>query len=222
MCNVCHGAPGERWDRCWSCAQTIGQVSHPVELVIPISLSELLGQLHHVLRSYKNDSYPAAVRERFRLQVSALLARFLWQHGDCIRATTAAEWDHITIVPSSKGRAGRHPLEEAIRLFPFLSNQSRSLLSAGAEGIDHNRASDKGYAVVENVEDLRVLLVDDTLTSGARAQSAASALHLAGASVVAVVVIGRVVKPDFNEESAELLRRAREHPFDFDTCCLEG
>jgi predicted amidophosphoribosyltransferase len=221
VCNVCHGAPGEGWDRCWSCAQTIGQVSRPVELVVPISLTELLGQLHHVLRSYKNESYPASVRDRFRLQVSALLARFLWQHGDCIRGVAGSDWDNITIVPSSKGREGRHPFEETIRLFPFLGDQYRSLLSVGTEAIDHNRASDKGYVVAEDVEGLRVLLVDDTFTSGARAQSAASALGLAGANVVAMVPIGRVVKPDFSEESAELLRRSREHPFDFGTCCLE-
>lgn len=32
VCNLCHGAPGTGWDRCWSCAHTTGQVSRPVQL----------------------------------------------------------------------------------------------------------------------------------------------------------------------------------------------
>lgn len=222
VCDVCHGAPGTGWDRCWSCAQTVAQISRPVELVVPISLTELLGQLHHVLRSYKNDAYPASVRDRFRLQVSALLARFLWQHGDCVRGAADEDWDAITIVPSSQGRAGAHPLEDAIRMFPFLGDQYRPLLRPGAEKATHNRAADGAYAITEEVNGVRVLLLDDTFTSGARAESAASALQLAGARVVAIVPIGRVIKPDFSEEAAALLTRAREEPFDFDSCCLEG
>jgi hypothetical protein len=222
VCDVCHGAPGTGWERCWSCAQTVGQVSRPVELVVPISLTELLGQLHHALRSYKNDGYPASVRERFRLQVSALLARFLWRHGDCIRGAAGRDWDAITIVPSSQGRAGPHPLQEAIQMFAFLDDQYRSLLGPGPDKADHNHASEGAYAVTEDVDGLGILLLDDTFTSGARAQSAASALQLAGAQVVAVVPIGRVIKREFSDESAALLDRAGEEPFDFDMCCLEG
>jgi predicted amidophosphoribosyltransferase len=222
VCDVCHGVPGPGWERCWSCAQTIRQVSRPIELVVPISLTELLGQLHHVLRSYKREDYPLSVRDRFRLQVSALLARFLWQHGDCIRAAAGEDWDCITIVPSSQGRSGVHPLEEAIRMFPFLADQYRRLLGTGTAKAVHNRASDKAFRVTEDVTGTRVLLVDDTFTSGARAQSAASALQLAGARVVAMVPIGRVIKPDFSTEAAALLTRARAHAFDFAICCLEG
>jgi hypothetical protein len=137
-------------------------VSRPVELVVPISLTELLGQLHHVLRSYKREDYPERVREPFRLQVSALLARFLWEHGDCIRNAAGDDWDAITIVPSSQGRTEPHPLEEAIGLFPFLRDQYRSLLGPGPSKALHNQASDDAFSVVEDVNGLRVLLVDDT------------------------------------------------------------
>jgi hypothetical protein len=60
-----------------------------------------------------------------------------------------------------------------------------------------------------------------TFTTGARAQSAASALHLAGAHVVGLVPIGRVINPDFNEEAADLWATATSQHFDFDLCCLE-
>jgi hypothetical protein len=174
-----------------------------------------------VLRSYKREDYPTRVRDPFRLQVSALLARFLWQHGDCIRGAAGEEWDTITIVPSSQGRTGPHPLEEAIRMFPFLGDQYHSLLAPGEVKADHNQASDHAYVVTADVASQRLLLVDDTFTSGARAESAASALQLAGAHVVAMVPIGRVIKREFSEESGALLDRAREEPFDFDVCCLE-
>ncbi|HEY8200014.1 MAG TPA: hypothetical protein VII47_01535 [Actinomycetota bacterium] len=75
--------------------------------------------------------------------------------------------------------------------------------------------------MVDSVSGTRVLL-DDTFTSGARAQSAASSLHLAGAHVIAMVPIGRVINPGFSDEAATLLRRAREAPFDFNACCLES
>ena len=67
-----------------------------------------------------------------------------------------------------------------------------------------------------------MILVDDTFTSGARIQSAASALALAGANVVAAVTIGRVINPRFNDATAELWADARGTRFDFDVCCLES
>jgi predicted amidophosphoribosyltransferase len=50
---------------------------------------------------------------------------------------------------------------------------------------------------------LRILLVDDTFTSGATFQSAASALALGGADVIAGVVIGRVI------DTSDTLRNSR-------------
>jgi adenine/guanine phosphoribosyltransferase-like PRPP-binding protein len=67
-----------------------------------------------------------------------------------------------------------------------------------------------------------VLLVDDTFTSGATFQSAASALTLAGATVVAGVVIGRVIDTDFSKQAADLWDRQRAIRFRFDRCCLVG
>jgi orotate phosphoribosyltransferase len=66
-----------------------------------------------------------------------------------------------------------------------------------------------------------VLLIDNTFTTGARVQSAASALALAGADVVAAVVLGRFVRPDYSAEARQLWERQRRLGFDFDTCCLE-
>jgi phosphoribosylpyrophosphate synthetase len=65
-----------------------------------------------------------------------------------------------------------------------------------------------------------VLLLDDTLTTGARLHSAASALRLNGASAVAAVVIGRVINPEWNENCRRIWDQARATQFTFEQCCL--
>jgi hypothetical protein len=195
------------------------QVSHPVRLVVPVSLYKIPSQLHDVLRNYK-DGRDARIRDGFQLQIAAPLPRFIERHGDCIRSE-AGDWDVIATIPSSSGRAGPHPLETTLGRSPYLAQQTESLLSSGSTPIAHNRASDTGYSVTTDVEDRRVLLLDDTFTSGARGQSAASALQLARARIVAMVPVGRVISPDFSPETQALWDKASAPLFDFDRCCLE-
>ena len=220
VCDICHGSPNAGWDRCSSCAQTDGQVSRPIELVVPITLCEAMGQMHHVLRSYK-DSPVESVRTRMRLRIAALLYRFLATHRECIINAAGGDWDLITTVPSSTGRAGTHPLELVIQHVPPVEREHATLLRRGPGQLGHNRASDDGYEVIEDVRGRSMLLVDDTFTSGARGQSAASALQLAGAHVVAMVPIGRYMRPDYSPATRTFWDNARSTRFDFETCCLD-
>jgi orotate phosphoribosyltransferase len=99
-----------------------------------------------------------------------------------------------------------------------LRTHHRRLLRADpvAPRAEHLTASDDRFTLTEEVTNARVLLVDDTFTSGAALQSAASRLQLAAAQVTAVV-LGRYVKPEY---SKELLTRSRaRQPFRFDRCC---
>lgn len=185
---------------------------------MPITLCEAMGQMHHVLRSYK-DSPDENVRRRMRLRTAALLFRFLATHRECIVNAAGRDWDVITTVPSSTGRAGTHPLELVIQHVPLLHQQHATLLHRGTGELGHNRASDDGYEVTEDVTGRSILLVDDTLTSGARGQSAASTLQLAGANVVAMVPVGRYIRPDFSPTTQTFWDTARAAGFDFQTCC---
>lgn len=214
VCDVCHGPTGTGFVRCLSCNRTTRQVSRPVTLVVPISLYVVPSQLHHVLRSYK-DAPVAATRRELRARVAALLLRFLSRHGDCICAAASSGWGVLTTVPSSRERGGTHPLEQAIQMAPALRDRHERLLRPGQGGLDHNRASDQGFEVARDVEAERILLVDDTFTSGARIQSAASALQLAGATVVAGVIVGRVIDPTFRQESQAFWDAARDERFTF-------
>ena len=49
ICEVCHGAPNPGYTICYSCHETTSQVTSPVQLVVPISLSRVGEQLRHRL-----------------------------------------------------------------------------------------------------------------------------------------------------------------------------
>jgi predicted amidophosphoribosyltransferase len=225
VCEICHaatgtGSGGSRYRLCESCYRTTKQVSRPLRLVVPVSLYVGDEQLHTVLRGYK-DSLDSEARARFRLQVAALLARFLRDHGDCIRRAAGRDWDTILIVPSSAGRAGTHPLEVAVKMSRTQRRLYVPLLESTGVDVEHREADERAFRALPGAAGRRVLLVDNTFTTGARVQSAASALALAGADVVAAVVLGRFVRPDYSAEARQLWERQRRLGFDFDTCCLE-
>jgi len=228
VCNVCHGATGymydgDPWERCWSCKESIRGVSNPLTLVVPISLYRVGEQLHTVLKDYKR-SPSKRVRERHLWQVGAILHRFLWGHRDHIATEAGGYWDTVAIVPSKTNHDDVHPLESAIMLGEPLRDEYMRLLEPGdVSKIGRARSSDQGYVATDDAEGRRVLLVDDTFTSGATFQSAASALVLGGAEVVAGLVIGRVIDTSNANypETLELWERQRKVRFSFETCCLE-
>ncbi|MBA3736659.1 MAG: hypothetical protein H0W90_15960 [Actinobacteria bacterium] len=223
VCDVCHSVPGPGFPRCWSCDQSTGSVSRPLTVVVPISLYLVGEQLHSVLRGYKDSPDPGA-RRRYRLRVAATLHRFMRDHSECIERAAGNSWDVLTIVPSKHGRGDKHPLERAIRLGRKLKDIYRPLLAPDqTQLIDRVYGNDRGFRATEDLAGQRVLLIDDTFTSGATFQSAASALALAGATVVAGVAIGRVIDtsdPRFAYKQ-EFWDRQRELGFSFDRCCLE-
>ena len=105
-------------------------------------------------------------------------------------------WDVVVTVPSS-GRPGVAPVDALVALVPDLAAHHRPLLARGPQPTDHLLAARKGFAVVPSVDrewlrGRRILVFDDSITTGARAQSAVAALRLAGARVVGVMVVGRV------------------------------
>ncbi|MGP0109167.1 MAG: hypothetical protein ACLPR9_09970 [Acidimicrobiales bacterium] len=174
-----------------------------------------------MLRHYKTDQY-SHLHDEFGAKVVSLLSQFLTMHGECIAQAAGGEWDVITTVPSSAERSGQHPLVTAINRVQGLSDQYVPLLKRGDATIAHLSASDDGYELLTPLDGERILLIDDTFTSGSRVQSAASRLSLGGGDVLAIVPIGRVITPSFNETVAEYWKKQRTTTFKFDTCCLEA
>jgi hypothetical protein len=104
----------------------------------------------------------------------------------------------------------------------LLSPLHRAVLTRGSGAADHNLAGDDVFASRYRLDGARVLLIDDTLTSGARRQSAASTLLRSGARSVTALVIGRVVDPDWNDACRVIWRWSRDRDFSFDRCCWCG
>jgi hypothetical protein len=185
---------------------------------VPISLYEVGHQLHHQLRHYKGE--PSEMSRSFLIKTAAILGYFLQLHSDCISEAAGGPWDLITSVPSSTEREGEHPLVRAIKLLPDIRDEYVPLLRRGEQPMTHVLASDEGFEPIRELDGERIVLIDDTFTSGARAQSAASALNNAGATVAAIVPIGRVITPSFGPHVEQYWKRQGASVFDFDVCCL--
>ena len=220
VCAVCHSGPNPGHATCYSCADVMRQVSQPTKNVIPISLYKLNSQLWHVLRFYKDGSGRSA--ELLAMQVAAIIARFAAQHLQCVAGVLGGDPTVVTSVPSTRPqpRPGKHPLETAIARVGALAPLYAPLLGRGPAHVDHNQADDGAFTLQHKLGEERVLIIDDTLTTGARLQSAVSGLRRNGASAVAAIVVGRVINPEWNDNCRRIWDQAREIQFSFDDCCL--
>ena len=220
VCAICHSGPGPGHAVCYSCTEVMRQVSRPTRIVVPISLYKLNSQFWHVLRSYKDGSGRSA--DLLAMQVAAIIVRFAAQHLPCVARVLGGDPAVVTSVPSTRAspRPGIHPLEAAVTRVGALASRYAPLLVRGSAYVDHNRADDDAFTLRRTLSGERVLVVDDTLTTGARLQSAVSALRRNGASAVAGLVVGRVIDPDWNDSCRLIWDQGRETQFSFDECCL--
>ena len=194
VCRLCRKQNLPNYPQCASCLDTVRQVTHPVETVVPISLYLAYEQLHTMLRGYKDPEVMQLTEAQGRLWelvVAATVARFMLAHEGSIADHTSLETEVLTTIPSSRGRSGSAPLHRALMRSPDVAKRLEELLEPGPVSVEKRKASDKGFTVQGNVDGRTVLLLDDTYTTGASVQSAGSALTSAGASVVAAVVVGR-------------------------------
>jgi len=219
VCPVCRSGLPPGYRLCHSCALTTSQVSCPTRHIVPVSLYQSPGPLGRLLRGYKDG--PAAARGMRTVQVAAILGRFAARHLPCLAGVLGGGPDVITTVPTTRRtRPGPHPLQAAVTAVTPLAALHQPLLAPGPGRPAHNQAGDSTFLVRRPLAGQRVLLIDDTFTTGARLQSAASALRLAGASAVAGLTVGRVIWPGRNENCRRIWERAGAAPFSFAGCCL--
>src|SRR5207302_1817135 len=123
-------------------------------------------------------------------------------------------------VPSAdRDRDEQHPLREIVGelVRPTRERYERLLrrteLPACAHAFDRRKFETTRPLVGE-----AVLLIDDTWTTGANAQSAAAALKAAGAGATAAIVIGRHINREWHENDRRLSEIST--PFDWEVCAL--
>jgi|SRR5579884_225122 len=201
--------------RCYACSHG----EQHLAAFAPVSYSIGHEQLHNALWSYKRLAGPRA--EHAALMLSAILWRFLAVHEPCVaHAAGTAGFDVVTTVPSGDPeRDEQHPLRRIVGelVGPTRGRYARLLRRTEKEVVP--RRFDAGrYRSVQALGGEDVLLIDDTWTTGASAQSAAAALRRAGAGTVAAVVIGRHVNRDWHENGQYL--DGLPGPFDWSHCVL--
>ena len=147
--------------------------------------------------------------------VEAILGRLVIEHGEDLELE-AGGVDCIVVVPSTD-RPSPHPLEQVL-IDLELSQPIRSLLRRGPGPLDFRLPSRDAYELADHQsESLRVLLIDDVYTTGARLNSAAYALGSAGHTVASALVIARRVNPDYSEAALAMWERQAALRFDWRT-----
>jgi len=224
VCAVCWTAVDPDFRHCYVC-NTARMTYGPrlANVVVPIALAVKHEQLAHELWHYKYD-LDASVRSRLTTRLAAVLWRFLDEHEPHIAsAVDVPGFDIVTTVPGTRQRDGEHPLASIVativghtrgRFEPLLTLRPDAMAKA------HSLVADRYRPTRALRNDPGVLLVDDTWTTGGNAQSAAIALHEAGAAKVAIVVLGRHFDRSFGR-SEEYYQQAKYRKFTWDTCCLE-
>ncbi|WP_063910032.1 ComF family protein [Herbidospora yilanensis] len=192
--------------------------SSVADAVVPISYA-VKGQQHaHALAAYKS-TFPS---KEVQTNLLNLLLLFLADHHGCVeRAALVDTWTHVTVVPSTRGRQGEHPLRALIgshlRAFPWVQLTANSRVPADLRAFHPDRFT----AASPDLVGAHVLLLDDTWTTGARVQAAAYALKQAGASRVAAVVLGRHVNPGYGGWKP-ILNAIKDQPYRQEICAVHG
>ena len=191
VCAACRGPAHPDYLHCFHCASHAERVPGLLaDAVVPLSYALKGGRYAHDLWVYKSALPGAGIA---RLSLLSLLLVFLRDHCACAwRLAGGGAPTHVAVVPSTRGRQGRHPLETLAA--PVLALPWAHLAAAPQPEPPDPEDRDlslRRFVVAGRLTGAHVLLLDDTWTTGSRAQSAAAALKLAGAARVAVVVLGR-------------------------------
>ncbi len=153
-------------------------------------------------------------RPEYGLYISAIIQRFMREN--MVRLIDlVGQYTVVSQVPSST-RVGPHPLSYIMGGESVFGAPVKDLLQRGDGELGHRIMSDSAF-IATDVSGERVLLIDDVYTTGAHAQSAASALSDAGAVVPAILVVARRINPDFNITARELWARQQLIRYDFGT-----
>ena len=215
VCGNCFNLTDDGYARCYACAHC----GSWLDIVAPISYSVAHEQLHHALAGYKRGRGEAA--RRLGIELAAVLWRFLAEHEGCVaRAAGTDAFQVVTTVPSGeRERDDRHPLRWIVgELVEPLRHRHQHLLRRSAIDVRARAFDGQKYEPLGALNGQSVLLIDDTWTTGANAQSAGAALKRAGAGLVGAVVIGRHLNREWHENDRRLRRISG--PFDWAQCAL--
>ena len=196
VCRMCGGRTRPAFALCFCCATLVQQLQMPLAPVVAVVNYQIGDEMHRRLRGYK-DAPVAEARDTYAAELAALLDPWMAANRARLHRRFGSSWNVVATVPSSRRPVGA-PVDALVSRVPDLAQCHRGLLVRGSVATDHLNAARRGFEVAPAIDRqwLRrrnVLVFDDSIITGARAQSAVAALRITGAHVVGVVAVGRVV-----------------------------
>jgi phosphoribosylpyrophosphate synthetase len=190
------------------------------DLVVPIAYSVGGTGYATALWQYKSAAADAASRKSARAALRLILLAFLHDHGRCLWSCAGvAAPTHVAVVPSGRGCGGTHPLRSLAG--SYLTLPWADLVTRPGEPALGRDLQVGRFRAAGRLTGATVLLLDDTWTSGASAQSAAAALKLAGARSVVTVILGRHLNPS-DPKLNSFIAALAAYPFRQDACAVHG
>lgn len=221
VCPVCRGPKPPAESLCERCAHHRAECGGLLaDAVVPMSYAIAyhndLSQHSWTLYTYKSQRARSAEGAR---RLRALFDVFIRTHAPCLARLLGGRPSHYAIVPSSSGRAV-HPLRGIARLEGLEHLETSVSNSYRAQQSPRVFTPDAFEPLRRDLVGARVLVVDDTWTTGNTAQALAHRLKTAGAASVVVLLFGRWA--DYRRKSWRLLvDRRKNDVFDLRTCGFE-
>jgi phosphoribosylpyrophosphate synthetase len=195
--------------------------SAAADVVAPVSLAPGGDQFARELSTYKRTGLTEGLRRRRTVGLAAVLWRWLDVHERCLASRVGVgRFDVLTSVPSTTGRV-EHPLRRLVAgVVAGGADRYADLVAIDRTDVGQRTQAVDRFRATRDLTGGRVLVVDDTWTTGAHAQSASAALKAAGAIAVGIVVLGRWINPEYGENDRWLADQ-RRIGWNWGRCCLD-
>jgi len=224
VCTVCHSSVYDGYTVCYPCNEARKKLGTTADAVGSVALALEGEQLARDLYAYKDAKIDLDRRQRLIWGLGAVAYKWLHLHESCLAKAArvaSGQFDVITSVPSTSGRDGQHPLVTMLTEVMVGSKERYStLLSVNRTDLGPRDVAPHRFVATAAVPP-NVLVVDDSWVSGAKPQSAATALRFGGAQAVAILTIGRWFKVGY-APNVDWLKDRRKADWNWDTCCLHG
>ncbi len=174
VCGVCHSAVYDGHSTCYPCDEAARTLKTAVaDVTAFVSLAPAGDQFARELFTYKRPGVPDDVRRNRIVGLAAVLWRWLSAHEQCLAQRFGIErFDLITTVPSTSGRHGPHPLETVVAgLVSGTAQRYEPLLCVNRADLPPRAQAADRFRAARRVDGLRVLVIDDTWTTGAHTAS---------------------------------------------------